>query len=190
MELFAARSATERSLVECGPLVSKPGACAKIRSMISLQHWWFGILSYSACHLLHIFLWRSLTIKHDVRAIFLCLFFSAFVFLLFPAFSLCAFLVHAILAATYIALYPTFQASSPSIVIMSSIHASAAGLNAKEILMVLGHGNLMSDRFRDLVIAKLLTKNGEHYALTARGKRLADLFIFYRQFLGLPRGGG
>ena len=152
-----------------------------------MHNWVWGIISYAACHVLHIVIWRFRTPKRQVVMLFLTLCVPA---LFLTAFSFEAALTHFSCACSYIALYPAFQAVSPTIQILELLRQVPSGAPREQLVAAFASPSLVSDRIGDLLSGGLLTQGKNGPELTTRGKLLARFFIFYRATLGLQEGGG
>ena len=162
-----------------------------------IDGWAGGFVSYLVCHFLHILLWKIGTIRHDVRALF-------FVFLILPFGGYALFLLrgsgsthyaaaaflHFALAANYIAIYPAFQASSPTLTILDYLYRAKTGRQLDDLVMAAGGKSILADRIEDLKVGKLVYEQANGLVLTAKGNVLAGVFIGYRRFIGLPEGAG
>lgn len=153
--------------------------------MISVDNWWWGAVSYACCHLLHIAWWR---IAPPHRAL-LPLLISFYGPLIVDAVWLTpsAALLHALLAANYIAVYPAVQASSPTLRMVLLLRS---GLTEPQLLTALSTDRLLDDRLSDLQKSGLLVTHEGKLVLSRRGNWLASFFLAYRRLLGLPEGAG
>ena len=112
-----------------------------------------------------------------------------------PAPATTAEYVHILLTFTSIALfyflnYVALEADSPSITIVKMIVESKnQGLESSRITEKLTDETLVKPRVNDLIIDKMAFKKGERYYLTQKGVFLSKLFIHYRNFFNLPKGG-
>jgi len=165
--------------------------------MLSLEFWWVGILSYGICHVLHIEAWRRKPVKRSLGALFSYFIFIPVVCYLpillktddLGAWAI-ALITHLILASNYIAIYPAFQASSPTIQILTVLHRHPLGLSKENILNFLATETILEERIYDLEKGGLITHKDSEYQLTVRGNILASLFMNYRRAIGLPIGEG
>ena len=143
---------------------------------VSLHHWWTGALTFAAAYAAHVALWRLVGVRREVVWL-------AVLFLLVPSAGYVAYggfaagLFHFLLSANYIAIYPAFQASSPTIQILNLVRRSGA-MTPEEITARV--------RLEPPLTGGLL-RDGK---LTRRGERIADLFTAYRRLIGLPPGRG
>lgn len=160
--------------------------------MTTISGWWWGGISYSVCHLAHVLIWRFAPVRRDVKALF-------FLFIVGPAslfavslllnlnFTWAAGVFHFALAANYIAIYPAFQASSPTLTILDALYRRNDWADLRELVGAVGGEKVLSDRVEDLKRSGLTTGESQ---LTAKGNFLSTIFITYRQLIGLPEGGG
>ncbi len=152
-----------------------------------------------AAFLMHLLIWRVRVPKGQTRALALlfltCLIFSfillrgsgyqislaEYLYIWFFVFSLAAF---------YIAAYTAIEADSPSLVMAINIYkAGTRGLSRDELLKSATDDLLVKPRIRDLLSAKMVFLEKDKYWLTGRGRLFIRVFIFYRSFLKLEKGG-
>jgi hypothetical protein len=163
--------------------------------LISLESAWMGVLTYLIAHLFHVTLWHVGETKSDVKLLFCLLFFIPSAVYLNLILKLgvdsrwvAPFIVHVILAMNYIAIYPAFQASSPTVHILTFLKKAGRSVSEVELIEKFGRGGgVVKDRLADLKQGGLVQQEGQ---LTLKGKLLARIFITYRQILGLPMGAG
>ena len=99
-------------------------------------------------------------------------------------------LLAAALGAAYIATYPALEVTSPTLAILDDIARSGrSGLDHRALVAKMDDGFLLLPRIADLENEGLVALSGDHYLLTAKGKRVAALFIRLRSLLRLPAGG-
>ena len=164
---------------------------------LSLTYWWIGFLSYAAFHLLHICVWYGRKIERDVKLLFILLFFipTAIYFnlvLIAGTASLWSapFVVHVVLAMNYLAIYPAFHASSPTIHILCFLWKTGRQVSEGELIGLFGRPAVLADRIGDLIRGDLVRSDGEGLSLSPKGAVLANIFLLYRRMLGLPLGAG
>ena len=166
--------------------------------IIPLDYWWAGIFTYLAAHTIHIMLWRLSTIHHQVATLLAVFLGSALFVYRFIATDGSAHLselvapiiVHLSLSIQYVAVYPAFQASSPTIEIINLLRKSK-NLTMEELLERYPKKTLVSARVQDLVDGGLARHSEEGgLILTGPGSCIAALFIVYRKLIGLPIGEG
>ncbi len=163
--------------------------------MISCSFWSWGFVTYFINHLLHLILWRLLKPKQDVRLLFLCLIglpvgITCLIFGFGHSIPLAPFFFHLLLAANYIAIYPAFQASSPTVHLLEILRRAQNGLSKEEILESLSQKSSLNHRFQELVGGRLIKTNETQIRLSFFGKSLALFFFAYRRALGLGQGAG
>lgn len=162
-------------------------------ALISLEYWWVGIASYALSHYVHIGWWK----RHHIRQHLVPL---AIVFgipiLVLPAcldFNpdqwVAPVLTHASLAAQYIAIYPAFQAISPTLEILDWLRKTKSA-SEEQILAACRERSPVGDRIRDLENGGLIVRQSNGFELSIRGRLLAQIFIRYRALLGLSLGAG
>ena len=114
------------------------------------------------------------------------------IFLLGPipllAHSAEAFWVAFCLALNYLAIFPAFQASSPTLVMLYELWREEKVKESE--LRRLFEKDVMMARLEDLRRGKFVGEKEGKLFLTRRGKCLAGLFQAYRVILGLPVGDG
>lgn len=157
-----------------------------------LQNWWWGLLSYGAAHVFHILIWRRGTPRRDVRCLV-----EVFFLPLLPALplalngeALAPLITHAVLAVHYIALYPAFQASSPTLHILDELARDKGGLTAAAVADRLSRLRREDERVEDLLASRLVVERDGRIRLSRRGRWVAHAFTAYRNLLGLPVGEG
>jgi hypothetical protein len=155
--------------------------------------WWVGVLTFLLCLGTHIGVWRTAIVVKDVQTLFL-------VFILLPVVTysaalislgsgtLAPALVHLILSANYIAVYPALQAVSPTLRMLNLLKTHA--LNEEEIVFSLSDSSLLGNRVQDLVASGFLRIEKGKALVTKKGRLLARVFQTYRRFMGLPPGDG
>jgi hypothetical protein len=104
--------------------------------------------------------------------------------------SLAATLLWLAMAAAYIQTYPALREDIPSFKLLLLLEKEQAGMSKKQIITAMKTDNLFSTKLEELENDSLLvTKNGK-LELSPAGRKLANLFYFYRKMLGLERGEG
>ena len=94
------------------------------------------------------------------------------------------------MTAAYIASYPAVEANSPTPQIVRMVSgAGQEGLPREQLYASLNRDVLLVSRLRDLVDSDLAVYVGTVYKPTAKGRRLATVFIWFRRLLMAPRGG-
>ena len=155
------------------------------------------LVSAPLAFLLHVAVWRSFSPKAHLLWLVLTLILAPtglFLFWMANGISWQSLLVptvtHFLIVANYIAIYPAFQASSPTIQILNLLSQNRSGMGAEEICKRLAEEKLVKDRLSDLSQSGLITHDKGEVGLTPKGKVLASIFIFYRKLLSLPEGAG
>jgi hypothetical protein len=160
-----------------------------------LDYWAYGLSSYLFFHILHILVWRGRALKGDVRLLFVLLIGIPEVVYLnlllkWGGVWVAPGIVHGLLAANYIAIYPAFQASSPTISILAFLWREKRTIPETDLVKLFATEDVMGNRMEDLATSGLVKKEDEKLSLSSKGRLLATFFIFYRKALGLPRGVG
>lgn len=168
----------------------------------------YGLLAFFLALLSHIAIWRVRMPKGGHTAVLLVLFFYIFavsiiIFKMFPReyffginaprsfFEYAQFtLLYASLALSYVVSYSAVEADSPSLVIVLNIvKAAPDGLREERLSKIMTDERLVLTRINDLIESGLVHFDRARYKLTPNGITLANIFIFYRGLLGLPKGG-
>jgi len=147
--------------------------------------WQWGIASYAFSHGLHLVWWRVNRPKRDLLALFLWFLALPLPWLIWKA-GVGAFLVHFWLSAQYLAVYPAFQASSPTLHLLAAL-SRARRLSATDLMGRTSLLNREAERESSLKNGGFMCGEGR---LTFAGRRLAEFFLLYRRWLGLPEGEG
>lgn len=104
---------------------------------------------------------------------------------------LAALLLHASLAAAYIASYPAVRAVSPSLDILLIIESSRdKKITREELKKKFSDIRLVHARIDDLKDYHFMIEQGDRFCLASAGKAVVALFTLYRRLLGLPQGEG
>ena len=86
--------------------------------------------------------------------------------------------------------YVALEVDSPSIIIVSAIlETKNHGLKPSRLSETLTDEILVKPRVQDLITDKMAFKKGDRYYLTQKGVLLSKLFLHYRNFFNLPKGG-
>lgn len=146
----------------------------------------WGLISYAACHVFHVISWRVARPKRDIPWLALLLLAPT---LAWEAVGMpSAALIHFWLAAQYLAVYPAFQASSPTLHLLVRLaKAPAEGIPRDTLIESTRALDRRSDREGSLGTLGLSREDG---SLTRAGKALARFFLGYRKALGLGEGAG
>lgn len=165
--------------------------------IVSLQHWWAGILSYLFFHLVHLLVWNQIRPKKDFI-------FLGIIFFVIPLFAygllantspqatgyLAPALLHCLLSAQYLMIYPALQASSPTLQILRLVRLSHNGLTEPAIVRQLQERLVPVDFIDELVSLRFIRKENGSLSITRLGNAVASVVHSYRKCLGLPPGGG
>src|SRR3954468_1518005 len=116
---------------------------------LALTHWWKGIYVFSLAYLGHLSVWRLRTPVHDVVTL---VGIFAIPFLAFPwaPLPLAAWIFYALLAGNYIAIYPAFQASSPTIHLVAKL-LEEKQMDVESLHRELARPSLLTDRIEDIL---------------------------------------
>ena len=153
---------------------------------ITMGVWGWGVGSYLTCHALHLAWWHWARPKGDLICLF-ALFLVVPLPGLFIQLGVAPALIHFWLSAQYLAIYPAFQASSPTLHILAALAAHPAGLEETALLANAAGVDRQQERIHSLQRGGLVKKNG---ALSPLGLMLTKGFLTYRAWLGLPEGEG
>ncbi len=100
-------------------------------------------------------------------------------------------LLHAALAAAYIASYPAARAVSPTLDILHYLgRGPVEGLRSDEITQRYTQEKIVHARIDDLRVYRLLVERGGRIGLTPLAAFIAATFQTFRRVLGLPDGEG
>lgn len=164
---------------------------------LEISYWWVGILTYLPFHGLHVVLWRTLRVRHEVLWLLVCLLILPTIlwttgFQFFHEFTppLISLFFHWLIAANYIAIYPAFQASSPTIHILCVAAKHQDGISMDLLIQKLSHLSQLENRLNHLTASRLLIRDNQELRLSPSGKIIAYFFVNFRKFLGLTRGEG
>ncbi len=164
---------------------------------ILLTDWWRGFFYFGTFFLIHVIVWRRRTPQHPLYAMLLIflvvpslIYFSAFWANWIGWQWLSAYVLHLFLSLNYIAAYPAMEARSPTIELLYEMHHQQIPFTREQAVLCMGQEKSVQSRIEDLVHAKLIFEYNGVYALTKKGRLLADLFITYRKWLGEPLGQG
>jgi len=163
--------------------------------MLSLEFWWIGILTYIPFHLMHLVIWRINPPRRDALEL------VAYLIVLPLAIGLLwigfggslpwsAAFLHMLIAANYIAIYPAFQASSPTVHVVCMLWDNKDGVPAAHVEKSIGDVTHLDHRVSDLQRSGMLVQTPTGWELSRQGKILAFFFITYRRWLGLAQGAG
>lgn len=161
-------------------------------SFFSITCWWVGALFFIFSLLMHLFIWRSRPNQRTFSQLFILFLTPPLLLLGFSCVQPGLFvsgLLNLILSANYLAIYPAFQASSPSIKMLALLF-ERKGLKKHKLLSHFPKDSLLSDRYKDLIDAGLIIKKNGDFKLTTRAKNMVRIFTLYRKLLGLEPGRG
>lgn len=93
-------------------------------------------------------------------------------------------------AAAYVMTYPAIEVTSPTLKMIELVAArEPRGIDAAEFRAIFDDSRFIVPRLENLLEEGLIMKAGDAFALTAKGARLAMLFIGWRRLLRGPLGG-
>jgi hypothetical protein len=97
---------------------------------------------------------------------------------------------NALIIFCYMMTYPGIEGDSPSLAIVLAIsNAGKGGLEKSILKESLNDDLLVRPRIRDMILDNMAYLKKDKYFLTPKGRFIAQIFIFYRNLLGLPKGG-
>jgi hypothetical protein len=151
--------------------------------------------------LIHVVLWRLLGVRRQVLwlfGIFLGLPTLAYIVALGvawrPVEATIVYLFVISLTCSYIIIYPTIQAESPTVVMVRLLHRhnASGGLSRAEVLAAMRSDEAFDHRLTDLRDNGLIRREGGDgpVRLSGFGRAVAAFFYYYRRVLGLPLGRG
>lgn len=153
---------------------------------LSLEFWWLGLASYGVCHLVHLAWWQVRRPRRDILTLFV-LFLGIPLPLAAATLGAAPLLIHFWLSAQYLAIYPAFQASSPTLHLVATLARSPEGMDEGVLMESTVGLDRHDEREKSLHQSGFLKEEG---SLTASGKALARFFLAYRSWLGLSEGEG
>jgi hypothetical protein len=164
---------------------------------IAIADWWVGLITYLPFHLLHVAVWRMRPPRRDTHELLLFLFLLPLAVLLIwvgiggtPRVGPAAILVHFLVAANYLAIYPALQASSPTVHLLCRLRRHPEGLTRETITDFMLKTSAVEARLKDLRNSSLIRHRDGRLELSGAGRLLAAIFLGYRRLLGLERGLG
>lgn len=161
-----------------------------MNAFFSTEFYWLGIYTFLTGLALHLVIWRVFPRWRSIPLLFMTVLVSPLaLFTLFPLESplwVAPVILHLIFAANYIAIYPAFQASSPTIEILFCLHHRGAQ-SSEAIVSSMDPKSLVGSRVDDLKSGSLISQD---LKMSASAKLIAKVFIAYRRLLGLAEGQG
>lgn len=167
-----------------------------------------GSALFFAGFAINVVIWRKFPRKRSIKIlfkIFLCTFFGGAISLqiisfFYPIFSaatpqtfseyLHLFLFFISVSITYLITYSAIEADSPTLMILTHLgHAGPVGLSKENLLQVMTNELLVGARVKDLLDAKIIYLEEGKCKLNFSGIMMARIFIVFRSFLNLPKGG-
>ena len=168
----------------------------------------WGLSIFFTAIIIHVIVWRAYPEVRSIGSLFrlfFCVLILAICFLKLAAsvssnfnhiapggfldyLRICIFFISLTLA--YIISYSAVEAESPTVLIIDKVmKKGAAGLSKDELGNSLKDEILIEPRIKDLVNDKMVCLAGNRYKLTLKGRLFVTIFISYRDFLNLPKGG-
>lgn len=99
-------------------------------------------------------------------------------------------ILYLFLTLDYIITYTGIEADVPSVsIVMRVAHSYRRGLSRADIEEGVNENILIKPRIRDLIRDKMAYLDKDRYRLTTKGVLFIRIFIFYRNLLGLGKGG-
>ena len=93
-------------------------------------------------------------------------------------------------ALSYMITYTAIEVDSPSLVMALAIDkAGETGLPEADFNAMMNDSLLVEPRIKDMLRDGLITQDGNIYHLTAKGRRMAGIFVLHRRLLGAGMGG-
>lgn len=167
----------------------------------------WGNLVFFFFFLAHVIVWKIRLPVRQTKTLLFILFggltASLAAFWRFPSFSLAGLPVPSSAAEllavalyvtsfilAYMITYSAVEADSPTLVMIKAIaDAGPAGLGREHFFSAMSDAVLVDPRLKDLLTDRMAVLGGGRYALTAKGRLFAALFMNYRALLGLGKGG-
>ena len=154
-----------------------------------------GLALFGLAFLLHVLIWRIKKPANSIKSLVL-LFILVLVVgsILSPVHEFSSYVYIWVfflsLFAAYLLSYPAIEVDSPSLVIVMRIFQSGkAGLNLEKLGQLSKNNLLVEPRLKDLVDAGLVDLSSSVYKINRKGRMFIFPFIFYRNILGLGKGG-
>ncbi len=102
--------------------------------------------------------------------------------------QICIFFIS--LSLAYTSTYSAAEAESPTALMINKVvKAGKDGLTKDEFEKAMTDEILIKPRIKDLLDDKMIFMTKNRYKLTMRGFLFVKIFILYRDFLNLPKGG-
>lgn len=156
-----------------------------------------GLLCFVFALMTHIVIWRIWAPKKQLFwlfGIFLCMPLFVLItcangFQLSLLDSLAAALLWLAMAVAYIQTYPALKEDIPSFRLLLLLEKHP-GMSKEDIITAMKQDNLFSAKLDELENDSLLVNKKGRLELSPAGRKLADLFYYYRKILGLKPGEG
>ncbi len=168
----------------------------------------YGVTAFSLAFFIHFIIWKISLPKKNQTLVLLKIFFGVFIavvmilkntpklvlFGIMPPegfFSyLDFFLLYIFLTLAYICSYSAMEVDSPSLtIVLNIIRVYPDGLKRNRLYDIITDELTVKTRIRDLVKDKMVYMDADKYKLTSKGFFLANIFVFFRKLLNLPKGG-
>lgn len=168
----------------------------------------WGLAIFCFAFILHLLVWKICVPKSTIKVLLLIFFSCLVVSLIFLFFASALFvdfflripnnfidyvyitMLFVSLSLVYIASYSAIEADSPSLVVVMSIAKSSPdGLSKEGLLEMFTDDLLVKPRIKDLVNSKMIHLESNSYKLTNKGALFVKVFILFRKFLSLSKGG-
>lgn len=151
----------------------------------------WGIVSFLGTLILHVLVWRFfLPRRHFLMLLVIFFGVPGLALLAKPSWAFfCPAFIHAVLAVNYIAIYPAFQAASPTIQLLNLLHSRPYGTTTEKIISLFAESDLVNARLSDLQQSGLISRS-ESPRLSFFARLMVRAFLSYRALLGLPQGAG
>lgn len=161
----------------------------------------YGVAIVAAGFLAHLAIWRVRVPRRQTRAVLAVFFGTMLAGLALPSVAPVpppggpaeyAAVVLFVVAMTlgYTITYSALEADSPTLVLIRLIAAAGPdGLSEKELEAGADDGLLILPRLADLVRDGHVTRDGDVYQLTEKGRRFVAVFRTFRRVLGADKGG-
>lgn len=150
---------------------------------------------------LHVIVWRIKPPLRQTRGLLIIFFGSYLIGMLFwnripgaPGLSSFAEYLHSLLlfaslALGYIITYSAIEAESPTLTMIRALQ-SRGGMTPGEFSTLMSDEVLVSPRLKDLLRDGLAELREGRYAITPKGARFINIFVFYRGLMSAPKKGG
>ena len=167
----------------------------------------YGLLLAVLAFVIHLIIWRTCLPKSHTGALLkifsLVLILGTAVLFKFPdvikwnilseknLFEIAQFLLLFVsIAVAYIVSYPAIEVDSPTLIVIKAVSdAGSQGLDKSKLEEMMNNELLIMPRIKDMLSDGMVYSESGKYKLTPKGAVMARLFLWYRNLVGLAKGG-